>query len=77
MCKSQVFLLQLSSSSFQILSPLFIIAVHVRVGALRLCVLNCAEKELLIVLKKCFFGVVQKYYHPATMHSWIPVQGHF
>ena len=27
--------------------------------------------------KKRFFGVVQKYYHPATMHSWIPVQGHF
>ena len=39
--------------------------------------LNRAEKELLIVLKKRFFGVVQKYYHPATMHSWIPVQGHF
>ena len=39
--------------------------------------MNCAEKELLIVLKKRFFGVVQKYYHPATMHSWIPVQGHF
>ena len=36
-----------------------------------------AEKELLIVLKRRFFGVVQKYYHPATMHSWIPVQGHF
>ena len=37
---------------------------------------NCAEKELLIVLKKSFFVVVQKYYHPATMHSWILVQGH-
>ena len=37
----------------------------------------CRKRAFNRAKKALFFGVVQKYYHPATMGSWIPVQGHF
>ena len=39
--------------------------------------LNCAEKELLIVQKIHIFMFVQKYCYQATMHSRFLVQSHF